>query len=86
MKKVEKSSSAGTKVESSTNVDVNSVRQPIANPNVGRSLLVKDVKKGFKYQAWVGYEWQQMEYPMTGFNREQLVKLIKGKSSLIQSV
>ena len=38
MKKVEKSSSAGTEVDSSTKVDVTSVSQPIAKPNVGCSL------------------------------------------------
>lgn len=38
MKNVEKSSSAGTEVDSSTNVDNTSVCQPIAKPNVGCSL------------------------------------------------
>jgi len=41
MKKVEKSSFAGTTVESSTNVEVEQVSQPIAKPNVGGSFLSK---------------------------------------------
>lgn len=44
MKKAQKSSSAGTKVESSTNVDGSQVSQTIAKPNVSGSLRV-DVKK-----------------------------------------
>ena len=36
MKKDEKSSSAGTKVDSSTNAEVEQVCQPIAKPNVMR--------------------------------------------------
>ena len=56
------------------------------NTFVGSSLSVKDVKKGFKYKAWIGYEWVEVEYPKTGFNREQLIKLIKGKSSLVKPV
>ena len=43
MKKVEKSSSAGTTVESSTNVDSLQVCQPIAKPNVSSRLSNKDV-------------------------------------------
>lgn len=37
MKKADKSSSAETEVDSSTNVQVEQVSQPIAKPNVGRS-------------------------------------------------
>jgi len=39
MKKVDKSSSAGTTDESSTNADVSSVCQPIAKPRVSSSLF-----------------------------------------------
>lgn len=42
MKKVDKSSSAGTNAEQSTNVDVNSVSQPIAKPNVACCLKSND--------------------------------------------
>lgn len=38
MKKADKSSSAGTAAEQSTNADVSSVSQPIAKPNVVRRL------------------------------------------------
>lgn len=47
MKKVDKSSSAGTEVDSSTNVDGSQVCQPIAKPNViGRALRPKVVNHG----------------------------------------
>jgi hypothetical protein len=54
MKKVDKSSSAGTEVESSTNVHSSQVCQPIAKPSVMRrcSLKMETVKKainGHKY-------------------------------------
>lgn len=52
MKKAEKSSFAGTKVDSSTNVEVKQVSQPIAKPNVSSSTvkLTEDVlrKLGFR--------------------------------------
>ena len=43
MKKVEKSSSAGTKDESSTNAQDSQVCQPIAKPHVSSRLSNKDV-------------------------------------------
>lgn len=42
MKKVDKSSSAGTEAELSTNADVSHVSQPIAKPNVVGSLSFKE--------------------------------------------
>jgi hypothetical protein len=39
MKKVEKCSFAGTEAEQSTNVDVSSVSQPNAKPNVSSSFV-----------------------------------------------
>lgn len=41
MKKADKSSSAGTKNDSSTNVEVEQVCQPIAKPHVGSSSIFK---------------------------------------------
>lgn len=55
MKKVDKSSSAGTEVESSTNADVSSVCQPIAKPNVGRSCIHCGNDKYFE-------TWTELEY------------------------
>jgi hypothetical protein len=43
MKKDDKSSSAGTTDEQITKVDVQHVSQPIAKPNVSRSVAVEDV-------------------------------------------
>lgn len=45
MKKVDKSSSAGTTVQQSTEADVYSVSQPIAKPDVGGSFLSTDKNK-----------------------------------------
>jgi hypothetical protein len=43
MKKADKSSSAGTTVDSSTNAQVEQVCQPIAKPSVSGSLLLYDL-------------------------------------------
>jgi hypothetical protein len=43
MKKVDKSSSAGTEAELSTNADVSHVSQPIAKPNVVRSCIQENL-------------------------------------------
>ena len=65
----------------------NGIRQPaLQQANVGRSLSVSDVKPGLKYQAWIGYEWQDCEFPNTGFDKQQLTKLIKEKNSMIRKL
>ena len=47
--------------------------QTIAKPNViRRPLSIEDFKDGFKYEAWVGYEWAEVEYGKNGFSKSQL--------------
>lgn len=57
MKKVEKSSSAGTEVHSSTNVDVQHVSQPIAKPSVSSRFphLISAITRQIKMEEG----WQQ---------------------------
>jgi hypothetical protein len=55
MKKVDKSSAAGTAVESSTNADVSSVSQPIVKPNVRRSCIHCGNDKHF--ETWTEFEY-----------------------------
>ena len=50
MKKVEKSSSAGTEVESSTNAHDSQVSQPCAKPNVGGSTVTYECVQC----GWIG--------------------------------
>lgn len=43
------------------------------------ALTIMDFKKGFKYKAWVGYEWVDCEYGKNGFSKYQLkIALDKG--------
>lgn len=37
-----------------------------------KELSMKDFKKRFKYEVWVGYEWVEVEYPKNGFSKSQL--------------
>lgn len=77
MKKVDISSSAGTKVESSTNADSSSVSQPIAKPDVSRRafVLTRNVTKkecpwldkAFKKGAVV-YEYDGYTYGCISWN------------------
>lgn len=47
-------------------------------------MEVSNIKPGFKYMAWVGYEWIEVEYPHTGFDKEQLTELINSNSKIIK--
>lgn len=40
---------------------------------------LRDFKKGFKYKAFIGYDWITVEYPKTGFSKEQLPTAIINK-------
>lgn len=31
------------------------------------TLSINDFKDGFKYEAWIGYKWINVEFPKTGF-------------------
>lgn len=42
-------------------------------------LSVKDFVKGFQYQAWVGYEWVDVEVGKTGFSKEQIKEVLDKK-------
>lgn len=42
-----------------------------------KALTIKDFKDGFKYYAWIGYEWIEVEYPKTGFSKQFLRQAIK---------
>ena len=44
-----------------------------------KTLSVEHFKKGFRYLAWVGYEWTEVEYPKTGFSKSQLQAAIDKK-------
>lgn len=40
---------------------------------------LSDFKKGFKYRAFIGYQWITVEYPKTGFSKDQLQTAINNK-------
>ncbi len=40
---------------------------------------LKDFKNGFKYRAFIGYQWINVEYPKTGFSKDQLQTAINNK-------
>jgi len=42
-----------------------------------RALSIKDFKDGFKYEAWVGYEWVEVEVGKNGFSKSQLKDAIE---------
>lgn len=33
---------------------------------------IKNIKPGFKYLAFIGYKWIEVEYPKSGFSKDQL--------------
>lgn len=41
------------------------------------TLKLSDFKKGFIYEAWIGYEWIEVEYGKNGFSKNHIVDAIK---------
>ena len=70
---------------SSTNAETTTSSLPIGNTDViRRPLSITDFKDGFKYEAWVGYEWVEVEYAKNGFSKSQLKEAIE--RGLVRSV
>lgn len=38
---------------------------------------IKEFVDGFEYQAWIGYKWEKVIFPRTGFSESQLPDAIK---------
>ena len=48
-------------------------------------LKLSDYKKGFKYQAWAGYEWWDVEVGKNGVDRKNFIRLCnEGGMSMIR--
>lgn len=41
-----------------------------------RECNKSDWEKGFKYQAWAGYEWVNVEVGKNGYNKEDFMMLV----------
>lgn len=53
--------------------DAKKIAQTLLNGN----LSLSDFVPGFKYEAWIGSEWMQVEFPNTGFTKDQLGTCIR---------